>query len=82
MHLDRVCADRDLFPVRAVTDGDAWNCTRPTSAQVNDASRKLGRRDTSGSRSGNVGECWNLNLLTRADFLEAARNFFAHNVMC
>src|ERR1017187_5572055 len=53
---NRVHTDRDLPPVRAVTDCQARYAASPTGAQVNDAPRKLRRRHASGHSHSDVGE--------------------------
>ena len=78
--LNGVCANRDLPPIRAVRNGEARNGSSAASGQVNDATRILRRRDTSGDRCCVVGKGWNLDLFTRTNPLKAARLKFAHNL--
>ena len=58
--------------------GKARHRTRAPGRQINDAARKLRRRDTSGDRRRVVGEGWNLDLFTRTNPLKTARYKFAH----
>ena len=53
---DGVDADGDLFPVRAIADGEARHGASATSGQVDDAFRELRRRDASGIRRRDVGK--------------------------
>ena len=68
-----------LLPVRAVTDCQARDRPSPTGAQVNDAPRKLRRRDASRHGRRHIGEGRRLNLLAAPNLLETPGNQFAHN---
>ena len=72
--LDRVGANGNLLPVRPIADGDARHRASATSRQIDDAARKLGRRDASRDSRRNVGESGNLDLFARTNPLKAARN--------
>ena len=76
---NRVRTNRDLLPVRAVTDRQARHATSPASAQVNDAPRKLRRRHAGSNRRRDVGESRRLNLLATPNPLKTSGNLFAHN---
>ncbi len=75
-----VRADGDLFPVCAVRNGEARHGASAASRQVDDATRKFRRRDTSSDRRRDVGKCRRLDLFAAADAFKTARNKFAHNV--
>jgi len=79
MASDGISANGDLFPVRAVADGEARDRASATGRQVDDAARILRRRDTGGHRRRDVGVCRILDLFTRTNPLKTARLKFAHN---
>lgn len=78
---DGVASDGDLFPVRAVADGETRHRTRAARAQVNEAAREFRGGDTSGNRRRDVRERGDLQLFAGAKFLETAGYFFAHDLV-
>jgi hypothetical protein len=78
-HSDRVPADSDLLPVRAVRNRETRHRATTTRRQVNDAAREPRRCYPCRNGGRNIGEGRNLNLFAGAKLFKTARKFFAHN---
>jgi hypothetical protein len=77
---DGVGADGDLFPVGAVTEGEARNGAGATSAKINHGTDILRWREAGGGKGSDVCKRppLEVELFAEANFFEAAWYFFAH----
>ena len=76
--LNRIRTNGDLFPVRAIADGDARHRARAARREMNDTTRKLCRRHTSGHRCRDIGERRDLDLFAGTKLFKTAWNIFSH----